>query len=139
VSGALIDAIRQFGGDPADAPFWEACKSGRFLLHRCGVCARCYWPASRCVDHGDGDMRWVDSSGQGELYTYTIMHHAYDARLAAKTPYVVGVIKLDEGPYFHSNVVGCALEDVGVGMRLEAHMIEHESGLTIPVFSPLSR
>lgn len=132
----LASIIAQFGGDPADAPFWEACKNGRFLLHQCGQCGRHYWPASRCIEHGGEAMRWVESAGAGALHTYTIMHHSYSPKLAAKVPYVVGVIKLDEGPYFHSNVVGCAIEDVHVGMKLSAEMTEHESGLTIPVFRP---
>lgn len=129
-------AIAQVGGDPADLPFWEGCKSGRFLLHQCGVCGRHYWPASRCVAHGDAKMGWVESAGAGELYTYTIMHHAFSSQLAAKAPYVVGVIRLNEGPYFHSNVVECPMDEIRVGMRLVVEMIEHESGLIIPVFRP---
>jgi uncharacterized OB-fold protein len=132
----LVYAVVQAGGDHADAPFWEGCKAGRFLLHQCGVCHRHYWPASRCIEHGDQNMRWVESFGAGELYTYTIMHHAYSPALKAKTPYVVGVIKLKEGPFFHSNVEGCALDDVRVGMKLAARMIPHESGLTLPIFEP---
>ena len=132
----LASIIAQVGGDPADLPFWEACKSGRFLLHQCSVCKRSYWPASRCVEHGDQAMRWVESAGAGELHTYTVMHHAFSSILAARVPYVVGVIKLSEGPYFHSNVIGCAIEDVKVGMPLIAEMTQHESGLTIPRFRP---
>lgn len=133
---ALEGVIAQAGGDVADLPFWEGCKSGRFLLHQCGVCSRHYWPASRCVTHGDKDMRWVEGSGAGELYTYTIMHHAYSAALKAKIPYAVGVIKLREGPFFHGTIEGCALEDIRIGMPLVAEMVEHESGLTLPVFKP---
>lgn len=136
MSDTLEDAVRAVGGDPADLPFWEACKQGRFRLHRCGLCDRSYWPASRCIEHGDRDMRWVESSGAGELYTYTIMHHAFSRTLAAKTPYVVGVIKLEEGPFFHSNVVGVPIEQIKVGMALKAEMTDHESGITIPTFRP---
>src|SRR3546814_5887945 len=47
----IAGAIRNLGGDILDLPFWEACRDGRFLLHRCNVCGRHYWPASRCVVH----------------------------------------------------------------------------------------
>lgn len=127
----------QFGGDPLDAPFWDACREGRFLLHRCEACGRHYWPASRCVVHGAQDMRWVAAPGRGTLYTYTILHHAYTPAMKAKVPYVVGVVKLDEGPFFHSNVVDCAPQDIAVGMPLEAVMAPHESGLTLPMFRHL--
>lgn len=133
-SADMETAVRQLGGDPADLPFWNACKQGRFLLHRCARCSRTYWPASHCTEHGNAAMAWIDGSGKGELYTYTVMHHAYTPTMKDKVPYVVAVIKLDEGPFFHSNLLGCPLDELAVGMRVSAEMIEHESGLTIPVF-----
>ena len=129
--------IAQFGGDPLDAPFWDACRDGRFLVHRCNVCGRSYWPASRCVVHGAQDMRWVDASGRGTLYTYTVLHHAYTPAMKDKVPYVVAVVKLDEGPFFHSNLVDCAIDRVNVGMKLQATMTAHASGLVVPMFKPV--
>lgn len=126
----------QFGGDPLDAPFWEACREGRFLLHRCEVCGRHYWPASRCVEHGAEDMRWVEGSGRGEVYTYTVLHHAYTPAMKAKVPYAVVVVKLDEGPFFHAGLEDCPPEQLRVGLRVRATMRAHESGLTLPMFRP---
>lgn len=128
--------IRNFGGDPLDLPFWEGCRQGQFLLHQCDVCRRHYWPASLCVRHGSKSMRWVPASGRGTLYTYTVMHHAYTPAMKGKTPYVVGVIKLEEGPFFHSNIIDCPPAAVAIDMPLEATMAEHESGLAMPVFRP---
>ena len=130
-------AIRQVGGDPTvDKPFWDGCREGRFLLHTCSICGKAYWPASRCLDHGDRAMTWIASKGAGTLYTYTVLHKAYTPAMKDKVPYVVGVIQLDEGPFFHSNVIGCAIEAVRIGMRLKARMVPHESGLTVPIFHP---
>ena len=136
--GELLNAVVGVGGDPADLPFWEACRDGRFLLHRCGVCGRSYWPASRCVDHGDRDMTWVEASGRGLLYTYTILHHAYTPEMKGKTPYVVGVVKLEEGPFFHTNIVECAPTAAAVDMPLEVVMAPHPNGMTLPMFRPRS-
>lgn len=126
--------LRKVGADVADLPFWEGTRDGKFLLHRCDICERHYWPASYCVEHADQAMRWVEASGTGNLYTYTIMHHAYTSAMKDKVPYVVGVVKLAEGPFFHSNVIGVPVEDVTVGMALTAEMQLHESGLTLPMF-----
>lgn len=126
--------IRSFGGDPLDLPFWNACREGRFLVHRCAICQRSYWPASRCVEHGPQAMQWVDACGRGTLYTYTVMHHAYTQAMKSKTPYVVAVVKLEEGPFFHSNLLDCPLAEVAVGMPLQAVMREHETGLIVPLF-----
>jgi len=135
-SGSLLQAVRHYGGDPADLPFWQACASGRFLLHRCDRCQRHYWPASRCVDHGDEAMQWLEASGRGRLYTYTVMHRAATPDMRDKLPFVIAVVQLDEGPFYHSNLVDCALDAVVVGMRLEVVMVPHHSGLIIPQFRP---
>ena len=131
----LLAAIANVGGDPLDLPFWRACREGRFLVHRCGVCGRSYWPASLCVQHGDRAMSWVDASGKGTLYTYTVLHHAYTPEMRGKTPYAVGVVKLKEGPFFHSNIVGCGLDEVAVGMPVEVLMSETRD-LALPMFRP---
>jgi uncharacterized protein len=141
MSTATVDLsviIRQFGGDPTvDTPFWEGCREGRFLLHTCGICGKAYWPASRCLNHGNEAMAWVESKGIGTLYTYTILHKAYTSNMKDKVPYMVGVIQLAEGPFFHSNVMGCAIEDVHVGMQLQARMEPHAAGLIVPIFYPV--
>lgn len=131
-----IATIRACGGDPLDLPFWEGCSAGKFLLHRCGICGRHYWPASRCVKHGAEDMAWVESSGRGEIYTYTTLHHAYTPSMKGKTPYVVAVIKLDEGPFFHAGIFDIPVDQVSVGLRVQTSMVPHDSGLTLPMFGP---
>ena len=133
---ALLRAIRQYGGDPADLPFWEACAEGKFLLHRCERCARHYWPASRCVEHGDAAMQWVQASGSGHVYTYTVMHRVYTPDTRGKVPFVIAVVRLAEGPFYHSNILDCAFDAVAIDIALEVVMTPHDSGLTIPQFRP---
>ncbi len=132
----LMQAVRRYGGDPADLPFWEACASGSFLLHRCGKCERHYWPASRCIEHGDEAMAWVPASGRGQVYTYTVMHRAYTPDTRDSVPFAIAVVQLEEGPFYHSNILDCPFDAVAVGMPVEVVMQPHESGLTIPQFRP---
>jgi len=133
---ALLAAIRKAGGDPADLPFWEGCAAGVFLLHRCAMCSRHYWPASRCVEHGDAAMQWVAASGRGRVYTYTVLHRAYTPATRDKVPFAIAVVQLEEGPFYHSNILDCDPEAVAVDMPLEVVMTPHDSGLTLPQFRP---
>ena len=107
---------RDVAPDDLDMPFWDACREHTFLVHRCTICGRAYWPFSACLDHGSTAMEWQPASGRGVVHTYTVVHHTYDPAFPA--PYVVAVVQLDEGPFFHSNVVECAFEDLHVGMRV---------------------
>jgi uncharacterized OB-fold protein len=122
--------------DELDLPFWRACAEGRFLVHRCDTCGRAYWPATCCVDHGGSAMQWVDASGRGVVHTFTVFHHAYDASFAAKLPYVIAVITLDEGPFFHTDLVGCDPDDVHVGMAVEVVYEQIDDEWTMPHFRP---
>lgn len=133
---STLDAILKLGGDPADLPFWQACDQGLFLVHQCQRCRRCYWPASRCVEHGDEAMAWVEASGQATLHTYTIMHRSYVPTMKEAVPFVVGVVELEEGPLFHTNIVNCDHDKLKIGMALQCEMQRHDSGLMIPLFFP---
>jgi uncharacterized protein len=121
--------------DDLDLPFWRACDDDQFLVHRCDACGRAYWPASCCIDHGAAAMQWVPASGGGVVHTYTIFHHAYDASFADRLPYVIAVVTLDEGPFFHTDIVECDPEQVHVGMAVEV-VYEHGDDWTMPHFRP---
>ena len=117
-----------------DAPFWDAWKADEsFLLHRCSACGRHDWPASCCIDHGHAPMAWVPTSGAGTIDTYTIFYRAYVKELAGDVPYVVAVVRLDEGPYFHTRIVGIAPDAVRTGMRVRLRKGE---GDAFPLFQP---
>ena len=117
-----------------DAPFWEAWSADqRFLLHRCGICGRHDWPASCCTEHGAGAMEWVETPGEGAIDTYTIFHRAYTSELAGEVPYTLAVVRLDEGPYFHTRIVETAPETVRSGMRVR---VRRDAGDAFPLFVP---
>jgi uncharacterized OB-fold protein len=122
--------------DDLDAPFWDACRDGVFSVQRCGTCGRAYWPAASCIDHGVDAMRWEPASGRGVVHTYTVVHHAYDPSFADRIPYALAVIELDEGPFFHSDIVGCDPADVHVGMAVEVHFDRIDDETVIPRFTP---
>jgi uncharacterized protein len=120
-------------GDP-DAPFWDAWTSKQqFLLQRCALCGRYDWPASCCLTHGLAAMSWVESLGAGVVDTFTIFYRAYIKELASEIPYTVAVVRLDEGPYFHTRLVEVAPETVRSGMRVR---VRHASTDAFPLFVP---
>jgi uncharacterized OB-fold protein len=122
--------------DDLDLPFWKACNDGRFLVHRCDVCGRSYWPATCCVDHGGSSMQWVPATGRGVVHTYTVFHHAYDPLFADRLPYVIAVVLLDEGPFFHTDLVDCDPASVRIGQPVEVVYERIDDGWTLPHFRP---
>ena len=127
---------RDVAPDELDDPFWQACREHRFLVHRCGTCGRSYWPASCCIDHGSVTMEWQEASGRGVVHTFTIAHHAYEPSMADRVPYAIAVVQLAEGPFFHTDIVGCDPADVHVGMDVEATYDQIDDHNVIPRFTP---
>jgi uncharacterized protein len=128
----------QVAPDDLDDPFWDGCTRHRFLVHRCRECERAYWPASSCVDHGSRAMHWEPARGTGTVFTYTVFHHSYDPRFADRIPYAIAVVQLDEGPFFHTDIVECAPSEVAIGLRVEAVFEEAGEGWVLPHFRPTS-
>ncbi len=126
----------QLAVDDLDDPFWEACARHEFLVQRCGICGASFWPATACTTHGLAAMSWTPASGRGVVHTYTVYHQVYSQALADQVPYVVGVVKLEEGPFFHTNIVGCSPDEVRIDMPVEVTFEDLDGGGAIPLFRP---
>ena len=81
-------------------------------------------------------MKWaaVAAKGRGTVYSYTILHYpkfpGYDYPLAC------AVIEFAEGTRIVSNVVGCAPDDVRIGMRVTLSIENVDDEMTLPLFRP---
>jgi uncharacterized OB-fold protein len=53
-------------------------------------------------------------------------------------PYVVALVELAEGPRLMGNIVGCAPDDVTVGMPVRVTWEELSDGRNLPLFEPVS-
>ena len=66
-------------------------------LLQCNDCGRLYVPPKYlCTDCDTSDISEVPSRGQGEVYSYTIIHMTFE-EFAAEAPYAFGEMKLEEG------------------------------------------
>jgi uncharacterized OB-fold protein len=130
---------RDVAPDALDDPFWAGCCRKEFLVHRCEVCGRAYWPASCCIEHGAAAMAWHVASGRGRVHTYTVFHHPYDPAFKDRLPYVIAVVELDEGPFFHTDIVDCEPDDVYVDLPVEVVYETVDADTVIPRFRPAFR
>jgi uncharacterized OB-fold protein len=80
-------------------------------------------------------MEWTEASGLGVVHTFTVYRHAFDPAWADRIPYVLAVVRLDEGPFFHSDILECDVDQVTSGMRVRV-TFEDLAGGTIPHFVP---
>lgn len=123
--------------DPVTAPYWNAAAERRFVLPRCEDCGRHhFYPRSVCPHCGSSQLAWVEVSGRGEVYSYTVIHRAPSAAFAPDVPYAVALIALEEGPHLMSHVVGCAPGEVRIGLPVQVDFRDAGDGVLLPVFAP---
>ena len=82
------------------------------------------------------DYQWVPLSGKGTVYSHIAYHRAWHPSYQDKVPYNVSLVDLNEGGRLVTNVVGCAPEDVKIGMNVEV-IYEDLPEYTLPKFQPV--
>ncbi|MFK7896260.1 MAG: Zn-ribbon domain-containing OB-fold protein [Myxococcota bacterium] len=118
---------------PLSKPHWDGCKEGKLRVQKCADCdAYVFIPAPCCSSCLGEDLRWVESSGRGVLYSYTVVHRPQQPTF--EVPYIVAVVELEEGWHMLSNLTEVAPEAVEIGMPLEVVFEERSPEITLPLF-----
>ena len=72
----------------------------------------------------------------GKAYSFTVDRRSTAPDFAAKAPCVIAIIELEEGPHMTTNLVDCAIEDVTIGMPVEAVYEDVNDEITLVKFRP---
>jgi uncharacterized OB-fold protein len=119
------------------APYWAAAREGRLVVQECRSCFRVWHPPlPRCPHCHAADPGWRQMSGDGTVYTYTVVRHPTHYAFAAKIPYVIAIVELAEGPRLVTAVTGVSPEEVRVGQPVRVVFREVADGVTLPYFEP---
>jgi len=123
---------------PDTLEWWEGCRQQRLLVQRCGACgAYQFYPRILCTRCDADILELVAACGRASVSSYTIVRRPVSQGYAAETPYVVALLRLAEGPTMMSNIIGCAPEDVHVGMQVEVVFEPWSESITVPKFRPV--
>ena len=105
---------------PVTAPFFEAAGEGRLVLQSCPRDGPFFYPRGRCPHCWGADWRWIDASGRGRVYSFTIDRLGHDPAQKALAPFVIAIVTLEEGPRAVAQIVDCPFEEVSTGMPVKA-------------------
>ncbi len=115
--------------DAAMAPYFEAAAEGRLLLKRCGDCSKPhYYPRPICPFCMSDNTEWLEASGNGEIYAWSVQRRA-------DPPYAIAYVTLAEGPTIMTSIVDCDLDTLAIGQKV-ALRFEAREGQQVPVFQP---
>ena len=127
--------------DLETAPYWEAATSGKLLIKRCNACGNAFfYPRAACPRCWSTDTAWLEASGRGTVYTFTVVHQNDLPPFRDRLPYVVAEIDLEEGVRMTSNVEGVNPDDVRCGMPVtvafRSEQRSENETVAIPIFRP---
>lgn len=115
--------------------FWASCAQRRLVYQRCPRCSRpSFPPRSTCIYCRSPELGWCQSSGSGRVHSFTVVHRAAKPAFAEDVPYVLAIVELEEGFRMMSNILGCELENVRIGMPVRLTFEERGDGVLLPQF-----
>lgn len=123
--------------NPCAQPFWDATREGRLLIQQCAQCkANIFYPRLFCPECHSDRLGWVEASGKGTVYAYTVVHNNSPSAFLADVPYVVAIVRLDEGVQMCTNIVGCDPAAVRCDMPVTVVFDPIDDEFTLPKFKP---
>jgi uncharacterized protein len=111
-------------------PYWDAASKGKLMLKRCVDCGKPHFYPRALCPFCFGETEWIESKGEGEIYSLSVM-------LRAEIPYAIAFVTLDEGPTMMSNIVDCDFDNLRIGQRVKVTFEPAENGQAVPMFSPV--
>ncbi len=119
---------------PATRRYWESAAEGVFLLPRCRDCDRFHHHPRRWYPYcWSTELDWDSPSGRGTVVTYSVVHQAPSPGFTV--PYVLAVVRLDEGPQMMCNLVEVDPDEVRCELPVEI-TFEPRDELAVPQFRP---
>jgi len=116
-------------------PYWEAAKQHKLVLQKCEQCGHYRYPSGEsCPSCLSDDLKWVEVSGRGTIYSWTVFHHVYHPAFKDEVPYAVVAVELEEGPRIITRLVDCETENISIGLPVVVAFEDITNKTTLPMF-----
>lgn len=123
-------------------PFWHSLREKKLNFPKCEDCERFHWyPKSKCPFCGSSKVKWRQLAGEGVLFSWTTVRHAFSDEYREKIPYVVALVEFDDAPGVRlvSNLTTPNLYAIRIGMRLAPDFSHVDDEPPRVVFAPVQQ
>lgn len=112
--------------------YWEATKNKSLLVKKCLDCGEVhFYPRAICPHCSSSNTDWVEASGKGRIYSFSVMRRA-------PIPYAMAYVTIEEGVTMMTNIVECDFDSLRVNDEVEVVYRNTENGESLPFFRPIS-
>lgn len=118
-------------------PFWEAAGRHELVMPRCRRCDRLFfYPREVCPVCLAREIDWLQVSGRGHLYSFTVIHQPANPAFREDAPYIYALVQLNEGPRMIANLVDCPPDEARIDMPVVAVFDDVTPEVTLVKFRP---
>jgi uncharacterized OB-fold protein len=136
------EALFTLNVDAWTRPFWEAAARRVLVAPQCGACRRFRMPPTPFCPHClTQALDWPTLSGEGIVYSYTIVSRAILPEMEAALPYVPALVELPDagGVRLITNIVGVPVDAISIGAVARVVWGERSDGVVVPRFTLAAR
>jgi len=124
---------------PEAKPYWDGAREGKLMIPKCRACGKPFlYPRVLCPFCASRDIVWIQASGRGRLFSFEIAHQILNKAFKVKTPLVLAMVELEEGPRLLTNLVGVEADPAKLrcDMPVEVVFEKLTDEVSLPMFRP---
>jgi uncharacterized OB-fold protein len=108
--------------NPVDREFWEGAHRGELRIQRCTTCGKHqHYARSLCSHCGADTLEWVTATGEGTVYSFTVVRQQGVPPFNERVPFVVACVDLvEDGARMIAAMPNVDPDDAHIGMRVRA-------------------
>ena len=124
---------------PEAKPYWDGAREGKLMIPKCRTCGKAFlYPRVLCPFCASRDIAWIQASGRGRLYAFEIAYQILNTAFKVKTPVILAMVELEEGPRLLTNLVNVepSPQALTCDMPVEVVFEKLTDQVSLPMFQP---
>ena len=116
--------------------FWEGAKQNKLMIQKSKKSGLCFlYSIGHSNVLANEDYEWIEASGKGVIYSYTVSHIAGGSKYYLdKVPYVIGSVLLAENVRVTSNIITNNIGNVEIGKNVKVVFKRLNNDIFFPCF-----
>ena len=117
---------------PTSQPYWDGLAKDQLLVQRCDDCSSwVFYPRSRCSSCLSDALSWIELSGRGTIFTFTITAQPTVPMFADETPQLIAIVELEEGIRMTTTLVSDDPSSLRIGAPVVPVFDHGDDGATL--------
>lgn len=118
------------------APYWDGLQKKELRYQFCQACSKAvFHPRQLCPYCLSSELEWRVSKGKAKIYSYSVIYRPLFPEW--KSPYILGIVQLEEDFYMFTEIVECSAEQVKIDMAVQVVFHPISSDTVLPKFRPV--